>query len=137
MPENQSTNETAVVNGQSSEAPVTYHAQRFSGPLPHPDILEQYDKVVPGAAERILSKFEAQTEHRIKIEGQVVFTSNLKEILGLTAAFVITLVALVGGIYTALQGKPLLGGSLSFAGLAMIVGAFIAGRIVGKEKNDD
>jgi uncharacterized membrane protein len=29
-------------------------SQHFSGPLPHPAILEQFNKIVPSAAERII-----------------------------------------------------------------------------------
>ena len=31
----------------------------------------------------------------------------------------------MGGIYCALQDKPLLGGALSFSGLALLAGAFL------------
>lgn len=34
----------------------------YSGPLPHPDLFAQYDSVVPGAAERILSMAEQNLE---------------------------------------------------------------------------
>ena len=35
----------------------------FEGPLPHPSVLQQYDGVVPGAAERILRFAEQETDH--------------------------------------------------------------------------
>ena len=120
-----------IVDNKNNELLV--RAQQFSGPIPHPEILELYNKVVPGAAERILCKFEAQTEHRIKIESQTVSTANLKEILGIVFGFVITMTTIIGGIYVALEGRTFLGGSLSFAGLALIVYAFVTGRRMNKE----
>jgi hypothetical protein len=36
----------------------------FQGPLPHPQILSQYDQIVPGSAERIISQWESQSRHR-------------------------------------------------------------------------
>jgi len=99
--------------------------QRFSGPLPPPAVLKQYDDVAPGSAERIIKKFESQTEHRIKLESIVVWTGSIKELGGLVCGFIIAMTAIIGGIYTALQGLPFLGGSLSFSGLAALVGAFL------------
>jgi uncharacterized membrane protein len=44
----------------------------FSGPLPPPAILAQYDRVVPGAAERIITMAEEQSRHRRPMESQLV-----------------------------------------------------------------
>lgn len=40
-----------------------YHRQTFNGPMPHPDILEGYGKLVDTAPERILKVFEADSQH--------------------------------------------------------------------------
>lgn len=40
----------------------------FQGPIPHPDHFAQYDKVLPGAAERILKMAEREQENRHKHE---------------------------------------------------------------------
>jgi uncharacterized membrane protein len=103
----------------------TIVAQHFSGPLPPPSVLEHYERILPGAAERIITKFEHQTEHRLEIEKSVIRTSNFKEIAGLFCGFIVAMTTIGGGIYTAILGHSLLGGSLSFAGLAVLVGAFI------------
>ena len=44
----------------------TEHLQSslFAGPLPPPEILEQYNRLVPDAAERILTMAETQAAHR-------------------------------------------------------------------------
>lgn len=36
----------------------------FSGPIPHPDLLAQYDQIIPNGADRILLMAEAQSRHR-------------------------------------------------------------------------
>lgn len=100
-------------------------SQHFSGPLPPPGILEHYERILPGAAERIMRKFELQTEHRLEIEKAVIRTGNFKEIAGMFFGFIIAMTTVLGGIYTAIVGHPWLGGSLSFVGLAALVGAFI------------
>jgi len=43
-------------------------AQQFSGPVPHPEILQGYDQVLPGAAERILTMAELDQKHQIQLE---------------------------------------------------------------------
>lgn len=40
-----------------------YHRQTFNGPMPHPDILEGYGRLVDTAPERILKVFEADSQH--------------------------------------------------------------------------
>ena len=92
-------NNSKIINGENNgQGVVAIRAEEFSGPLPHPDILEHYDRIVPGAAERILTKFEKQTDHRIKIEEQVISIASWKEILGIVFGFIIAMTA------NALQG---------------------------------
>lgn len=40
----------------------------FSGPLPPPEKLEHYDRIVPGLAERIVGLTERQSAHRQQLE---------------------------------------------------------------------
>ena len=46
------------------------HAESFSGPLPHPDILAKYEKAMPGAAERIFKITETEQAHRIEYDNR-------------------------------------------------------------------
>lgn len=39
-----------------------------SGPIPHPRLLREYNKLIPGAAERIMSMAEKQQDSRISAE---------------------------------------------------------------------
>ena len=103
-------------------------SESFSGPLPPPSLLQQYDNIVPGAAKIIFDKFEQQSNHRVKIESSVVTAANRKELLGLVLGFIIAMTTILGGIYTVLQGYTFLGGGLSFTGLALIVVAFVTGK---------
>jgi uncharacterized membrane protein len=40
--------------------------EQFSEPIPHPNILESYNRILPGAAERILSMAEEEQKRRTK-----------------------------------------------------------------------
>jgi uncharacterized membrane protein len=39
----------------------------FSGPLPHPNIMERYESILPGAAERLFAHLEREQAFRFKI----------------------------------------------------------------------
>ena len=44
----------------------------YRGPLPHPEILKEYEKILPGAAERILVMAESQQKHRMSMEETII-----------------------------------------------------------------
>jgi len=56
----------------SPRAVATTTAETFSGPLPHPQILEKYNEVVPDAAERIIAMAENQSKHRQELETKAI-----------------------------------------------------------------
>ena len=104
-------------------------SEHFSGPLPHPKILNDYNNIVPGSANRIINKFEEQTYHRHKLENRVIWVDSVKSILGLISAFTITMTTIIGGIYSALNGQNFLGGTLSFTGPVALVFVFIKNNL--------
>jgi len=50
----------------------------YSGPVPHPSLLQGYENVIEGGAERLLKMAEKQSDHRMSIEKTVV-TSQMKQ----------------------------------------------------------
>ena len=46
--------------------------ESFSGPIPHPELLQKYEEIQQGFAERIVSMAERQLDHRVKCEDTVV-----------------------------------------------------------------
>ena len=99
----------------------------FVGPLPHPDMLRQYDDIVPGAGERILAMTENEGEHRRSLEAKLLAAESRLSLLGVVSAFVLGLCTIVGGIVCILKGQPFGGTFLGSAGLAGLVWAFISG----------
>jgi uncharacterized membrane protein len=47
-------------------------SQQWSGPLPPPKVLADFDLIIPGASERILGMVEAEQQHRITHESTVL-----------------------------------------------------------------
>ncbi len=99
----------------------------FSGPLPPPAILEHYDQVVPGAAERIITMTEQQSKHRQTLESKVVASDVFNSKLGLIFGFILGIVAIGGGILLTLQGQPIYGTIFGGLYLIGIVGVFVYG----------
>jgi uncharacterized membrane protein len=56
------------VQNQQPQQHIQVVSQDWSGPLPPPAALEEFDRIVPGAAERIFAQFEAEGTHRRDLE---------------------------------------------------------------------
>jgi len=101
-------------------------SQVFSGPLPPPKQLKEYNDVLPGAADRILKMAERQSEHRQRMEEQIVNANTKDSHLGVIFAFILGALIIGGGIYLAAIGHPY-GTWFSFGGVATLVGVFVYG----------
>ena len=99
-----------------------------AGPLPHPAILEAYERIVPGGAERIFKQFEAQSAHRQAMELTVLRSNSFVQIFGAVSAFLLGMVGIAGGLYLVLQGRNVEGLSAFLAALASLLGIYVYGR---------
>ncbi|MBU0668042.1 DUF2335 domain-containing protein [Patescibacteria group bacterium] len=113
---------------KSSNAVVT-HSQSisYSGPLPTPVHLAQYEEILPGAAERILKMAEDQSSHRRSLESKVISSGVADSRKGLWFGFLIGLsgFAVVG--YCAYLGFQILAGIIAALDLGSLVGVFVYG----------
>lgn len=111
-------------------------AIEFSGPLPHPEILEGYERVLPGSADRILSMAENEGEHRRTIEKTIVKTDIIRSYLGLGSGFIIALVGLGGSIYLGINDKPWASGIMGAGTVTGLVTVFVVGEKPRKTQVD-
>ena len=109
--------------------------QQFSGPLPAPAVLEQYDKLHPGLAERIVVMAEEEGKHRRQMESRgldgdlkALKWFNLEIILGQVFGFVIAISTVVSGVYLAIDGKELAGSFIGTGGVIALAAVFVYGR---------
>ena len=102
-------------------------SETYSGILPPPAMLEHYDKIVPGSAERLIKMAENQSQHRMKLESQVIHSDSRNSTIGVISALIITVGTLVLAGYAIKMGQTLAGGVIGSLGIASIVGAFIYG----------
>lgn len=56
--------------------------QFFEGPLPPPAILEGYEKILPGSADRVITMAEAVSSHAQKVEMEVIAAKRQEVLLG-------------------------------------------------------
>lgn len=103
--------------------------------MPPPALLRHYEEICPGAADRMLRMAEQESEHRRKTEATIIsaqiehYNKQFSEArCGQICALIITLVALAGGVYTALQGHEVAGSIIGVGGIGGIVTTFILGR---------
>lgn len=113
-------NQNGVVVHQSS-------VQSFSGPIPHPDILRQFNEVVPGSAERIIKMAEDQSTHRKELERKVIDSDIERSKWGQILGFVIAIAGLIVSAVVAIYGSALAGGIIGVGTLASLVGVFMYG----------
>jgi uncharacterized membrane protein len=105
-----------------------FEASAFSGPLPHPDILARYNEVVPNGAERIFTMVERQSVHRESIEACVVQGNVNSQVRGSWFGFIVSMTAIVGGIYLIAIGKGALGLTSIISSLVALVAVFYYGK---------
>ena len=58
----------------------------YSGPTPHPDELERYERISPGAATKLIDITCAQAAHRMELENVVVKGDSWRANVGLMIA---------------------------------------------------
>jgi uncharacterized membrane protein len=97
----------------------------YSAPLPPASEFEKYEKVLPGAADRIIKLAENQNKHRRFIENLVVLFDSVKSIGGLLSALVIVLLCIRNGTKLIEEGNSTQGLTSLLVPLGIIVGAFI------------
>ena len=100
---------------------------QFSGPLPPPAMLHQYEEMLPGTANRIITMAENQSKHRLELENSVVAGEITRSQQGMWCGAIVAVLALGGGILLAALDKPIAGGICAGVPLLGIVGTFVYG----------
>jgi uncharacterized membrane protein len=107
---------------------------RFSGPLPPPEELAKYERILPGSADRIIRMAEQQATHRQHLEKVVVGSNASTQKWGLGCAFIIAMIAICGGVWLSLKGMSGAGLTSIISALAALVGVFVYGKSGQKEE---
>ena len=106
----------------------------FSGPLPPPHLLAEYNEIIPNGAERILAMAERQRSHREGLEADVVRGNVAAQTRGSYFAFILGLVALVGGMLLIYVGKSVSGLVAIISAVTGLGGVFVYNKIEQKRE---
>lgn len=121
---------TSVTPDQVSEIvtqEVSAQFRHWSGPLPSPDSLREFNEVVPGSASKIVDAFVEQGNHRRQLERQLVVGTERRADLGQRLVFTfLVLVVVLGGV-VALAENGAAGALIITAGLGSGVALYILG----------
>ena len=105
----------------------------FTGPLPPPEILSQYNKVHPDFADRLLTDFERQGEHRRLLEQEVI-KSQLKESnRGQIFAFLLAVIVILVGGFVIYLGPLWVGITLIVSDICGFVFIYFKGKSTQKK----
>lgn len=117
---------------QNNHQQLIATAAQFSGPLPPPTILQQYDETVPGAAERIIAMAEGESEHQKYMEKTAMHLKSRENRLGQYFAMATVILAFSTSIACAYMGATTAAAIIGGATVVGLVAVFITGR----EKSD-
>lgn len=110
--------------------------QSFSGPIPPPSMLREYNSVDDGFANRIISMAENQQTHRQQLESKSVDAAISTESRGQNYALLVSVLIIAGALYLIDSGKELSGSILAGGTLTGLAYMFITGRKKEKPSSD-
>jgi len=97
----------------------------WQGPLPPPQALEDYDRVVKNGAERVFKQFEKEGNHRRDME-HLHLNAQIRDLMiGKIFAFIFVMSIVGMGVYAVSQQASVVGGAVVFGALASVVWAFV------------
>jgi len=106
----------------ATQITATTTATSFEGPIPPPQVLQQYNSIVANAAERIIRMAEKQSDHRMDLEKRVVYSNVRKSYVGMGLATIIALYGLYIAKEIAINGNPATAGIIA----ALDIGGLIS-----------
>lgn len=109
----------------------------FKGPIAHPRHLEHYEKVCPGAADRIIAMAENEQTARNDWVSKNQSAEHADKQRGMYCGLVAFFVLIAAAVFCGWIGQPILGGSFLATGVLGAVGLFINGRTNGNGSTPD
>lgn len=100
----------------------------FEGPLPHPAILEGYEKTLPGAADRVLKMAEENASNRHDINHKIVDADNMRSGRGQILGFILSIFFVGAAIWCAYLDQPFPASILGVGGFSSIISIFVLGK---------
>ena len=97
-------------------------------PIPPPFVLREYEDILPGSADRLMTAAEEQSRHRQQLEKTVIGGDNRRAYIGQGMAFVVAVLFLVAAWHLISHGHPTAGTILGTVDIVGLVSVFILGQ---------
>jgi len=119
------------------ETRIIRQTATFTGPVPPPNILNGYNAVVPGAAERIIAMAERQQKHDHETQRLIIKSHHRDYKRGQYCAVGVSIsVVIVGGV-VAVMGQPAAGAAIGAIALGPVISAFVHHQRNDSSDNDE
>jgi uncharacterized membrane protein len=109
-------------------------SRHFSGPLPPPEVLKEYNDILPGLADRIMKMAEKQSTHRQKIEDNVIGSDAYRANAGLWMGVGVAVLSILAGTYLIAIGHDWAGVSMGTVVVVALAGVFVYGSISRRQE---
>jgi len=125
------------VETRAQFALVRVHQEEFfSGPLPPPDLLREYDKIAPGCAQRIIGMAEKEGDHRRTIQRWKVKGGLAARTRGQYLGWSLALVIAGLGACLIYSGRELTGFGALILAIAPLATPFLLARAEARQQAD-
>ncbi len=105
-------------------------AESFSGPLPPPKALKEYEEILPGSADRILSMAEKQSAHRMTLENKAIGGQVDQSRRGQLFGFIVFLFCIaVAILFAAVFDMKSFAAYFLTGTMVVLVALFISGKV--------
>jgi len=104
------------------------YRESFSGPIPPPKLLAQYNDVVNNGAERIMTMAENQSKHRIGLENHAIKEELRQSRNGQWFGFILGLIGMGLAAWLAIEGHDTVAGIFGTTTIVGLVTVFVIGR---------
>jgi len=115
---------------------VSVQETRHSGPIPSPETLEQYGKIINDAPERILTMAEKQSSHRMELEKTAVKSQLRQSERGQLIAGAISVLLIGVGAWSAHIGQQVVSSTIFGVTIVGLVTVFAVGKSADKKSLD-
>ena len=109
----------------------------FSGPLPPPSILKEYNNTVKDGAERIMKMAEHQSNHRIELEKHAIKEELNQSSKGQKFGFILAIIGLLSAVLLAILGHDTVAGIFASTTIIGLVTVFVIGKRSQKKEIEE
>lgn len=107
---------------------ISVQSHSWEGPLPPPSVLEEFNRIVPNGAERIIRSWEEETQHRRDLDKAEHSKFWRDAMVGKIFAFLFVIAALAVAAFAAYLGAEWLAVVLGAGTITSVVWAFVHGK---------